>query len=132
MNAILAFLGLRGTIAAGIALAFAMLAGVQTARLWKLQAASAESAGQLAQARDALSGWQAVAAANERQRKAAEAARRRQQEQAAAALAAAEAETRRAEAALADFRGRWSTRPPSCAIALTQMEAACAGSLSDY
>lgn len=132
MSALVAFLGVRGTVAAGAALLLAIAAGVQTARLWHLQSESADAAATLKVCQSANAGFTAALAEQERLRKEAEAARRRQQEQAAAALAAAEAETRRAEAALADFRGRWSTRPPSCAIALTQMEAACAGSLSDY
>ena len=43
MSAIVAFLGVRGTVVAGIALALALAAGVQTARLWKLQAETADA-----------------------------------------------------------------------------------------
>jgi hypothetical protein len=132
MSAIVAFLGVRGTIAAGIALALALAAGVQTARLWKLQAETAEAAAQLELARGANKAWQEVADAAEAERAKAEAARKRQAEQAAEAIAAAEAAKARAELALADFNLRWNGRPPSCAIALGQMELACASSLSDY
>jgi hypothetical protein len=132
MSAIVAFLGVRGTVVAGIALVLALTAGVQTARLWKLQAESADAAAQLTIARGANKAWQEVADAAEAARAKAEAARKRQAEQAAEALADAERAKAKAERELTDFRSRWGRRPASCAIALTQMEAACAASLSDY
>jgi hypothetical protein len=132
MSGIVAFLGVRGTVVAGIALVLALTAGVQTARLWRLQAESADAAAQLTIARGANKAWQEAADAAEAEREKAEAARKRQAEQAADAIAAAEREKDKAERDLADFRTNWGRRPPSCAIALTQMEAACAASLSDY
>lgn len=132
MNPFFAFLGIRGTIAAGIALVLAIGAGVQTARLWKLQAESADALAQLELARGANKGWQAIADASERERAAADAARRRQAEQAQKAIADAERAKQKAEAELAGFNQRWNGRPPSCAVALGQMELACASSLSDY
>lgn len=132
MSAIVAFLGLRGTVVAGIALVLALAAGVQTARLWKLQAESAAATTELAFARGANKEWKAVADAAEQARADAEALRKKQAEQAADAIAQAEREKADAESELADFRGRWGTRPKSCAIALTQMEAACESSLSGY
>jgi hypothetical protein len=132
VSAIVAFLGVRGTVVAGIALALALAAGVQTARLWKLQAETAEAAAQLELARGANKGWQAIADAAERERAAADAARKRQAEQAAEAIAEAKDKADQAQGALDDFMRTWDRRAPSCAIALTQMEAACAGSLSDY
>lgn len=132
MSAIIAFLGLRGTIAAGIALLLAIAAGVQTARLWNLQAETAGDAAELAAARDANRAWQAVAEAAEAERQKAEAARKAQAEQAAQAIEDARELAKEALAELEDFRDRWTGRPRSCAIALTQMEAACESSLSDY
>lgn len=132
MSAIVAFLGVRGTVAAGLALVLALVAGVQTARLWHLQAETADDAAELAAARDANRAWQAVAEAAETERQKADAALKAQAEQAAAALAAAERAKAEAERDLADFRARWGRRPASCAIALTQMEAACESSLSGY
>jgi hypothetical protein len=132
MSAIVAFLGVRGTVVAGIALVLALTAGVQTARLWKLQAESADAAAQLTIARGANKAWQEAADAAEAEREKAEADRKRQAEQAADAIAAAEREKDKAERDLADFRTSWGRRPQSCAIALTQMEAACAASLSHY
>jgi hypothetical protein len=132
VSAIVAFLGVRGTVVAGIALVLALAAGVQTARLWKLQAESAEAAAQLTIARGANKAWQEAADAAEAEREKAEAARKRQAEQAAEAIAAAEVAKAKAERELANFTQRWNGRPPSCAIALGQMELACAASLSDY
>lgn len=132
MSAVVAFLGVRGTVVAGVALVLAVAAGVQTVRLWKLQAETADAAAQLVAAQGANRGWQAIADAAERERQAAEAARRRQAEQAAEAVAQAQRAAAKAERDLADFRARWGRKPASCAVALTQMEAACASSLSDY
>lgn len=132
MSAIVAFLGVRGTVVAALALVLAIAAGVQTARLWKLQAETADSAAQLELARGANKAWQAIADATERERQAAEAARRRQAEQHAEAIAEAERVAAKAERDLAEFTKRWNGRPPSCAIALGQMELACASSLSQY
>ncbi len=132
MSAVVAFLGVRGTVVAGIALVLALTAGVQTARLWKLQAESADAAAQLTIARGANKAWQEAADAAEAERAKAEAARKRQAEQAAEAIAAAQEAEAKAKAELANFNQRWNGRPPSCAIALGQMELACASSLSDY
>ena len=132
MSAIVAFLGVRGTVVAALALLLAIVAGVQTVRLWELQASSADAAADLKLARGANAGWVSLYAASEQARKEAEAARERQAEQAAEAIAEAEDKAERAQDALDDFKRRWGNRAPSCAIALTQMEAACAGSLSDY
>lgn len=132
MNPLIAFLGVRGTVVAAFALAFAAAAGIQTVRLWKLQAETAQAAGQLQACRDANAGHAAALKALENARKAAEAERQRQAEQAAKALDEAKKVKADAERELADFRARWGRRPASCAIALTQMEDACASSLSDY
>lgn len=132
MSAVVAFLGVRCTVVAGIALVLAVVAGVQTARLWNLQAESADAAAQLTIARGANKAWQDVADAADRARADAEAARKRQAEQAAKAIADAERAKAKAERDLANFTQRWNGRPPSCAIALGQMELACAASLSDY
>lgn len=132
MSAIVAFLGVRGTVAAALALLLALAAGVQTARLWDLQADTADDAATLKACQGANAGFTAAIAEQQRLRDEAEAARERQAEQAAAAIAQAEEKAEQAQDALDDFKRRWGNRAPSCAIALTQMEAACAGSLSDY
>jgi len=132
VNPIVAFLGIRGTVVAAVALALALVAGVQTVRLWKLQAETATEAGQLQACRDANAGFSAALKSAEDARRQAEEQRRRQAEQAAKALNEAKEAAEQAEQDLADFKRRWGRRPASCAVALTQMEAACASSLSDY
>lgn len=132
MSAIVAFLGVRGTVVAGLALLLALAAGAQTARLWHLQADTADDAATLRACQGANAGFTAAIAEQERLRDEAEAARKRQAEQAAEAIAEAEDKAEQAQGALDHFKRNWDRRAPSCAIALTQMEAACAGSLSDY
>lgn len=132
MSAVVAFLGVRGTVVAGLALVLALAAGVQTARLWHLQADTADDAATLKACQGANAGFTAAIAEQQRLRDEAEAARKRQAEQAADAIAEAEDKADQAQGALDDFKRTWDRRAPSCAIALTQMEAACAGSLSDY
>ena len=105
---------------------------VQTLRLAWLQAEVAQGQAELEVARGANRAWQDVSKAAERARTEAEAARKKQAEQAARALAEAEQAAEQAEQDLAEFKRRWGRKPASCAVALTQMEAACAGSLSDY
>ena len=128
----IAFLGVRGTVVAALALVLAIAAGVQTARLWHLQADTADDAATLKACQGANAGFTAAIAEQERLRDEAEAARKRQAEQAAAAIAEAQEKAEQAQDALDDFKRRWGRRAPSCAIALTQMEAACESSLSGY
>lgn len=119
-------------IIGGLALAAALAAGVQTVRLWRLQADTADDAAQLTVCQGANASWASIAAAQARERDAAEAQRQRAERAAQAALR--EAAEAKADAAkdFRDWQRRWEGRPQTCAIALTQMEAACAGSLSDY
>jgi hypothetical protein len=119
--------------AAGVAiLGLALTAGVQTARLWKLQADTADTTAQLDVCRGANTQWQELAAAQGRERDEAEAKRRAAEERAFQALLAAESAKEDAQADFNEWKRRWERRPQTCAIALTQMEAACASSLSDY
>lgn len=132
MNPILAFLGLRGTIAAGIALAFAAIAGVQT---WRLNAASASKAEAQKEALAARMDVESCVQANrsaqvvmDAQRRAAEQAARDYAQalaQARRALQQAESDRRAADAVLAQFRERWGAKSDACALALSRVDQSC-------
>ncbi len=117
---------------AGLLILALVFGFVQTLRLAWAKADMAANATELQFARDANKVWQEVADVAEQARADAEALRKKQAEQAADAIAQAEREKADAESELDSFKGRWGTRPASCAIALTNMEAACESSLSDY
>lgn len=117
---------------AGLLILALVFGFVQTLRLAWVRADIAANATELQFAREANKAWKEVADAAEQARADAEALRKKQAEQAADAIAKAEQDKADAERDFADFKRGWNTKPASCAIALTNMEAACASSLSDY
>lgn len=132
MNAILAFLGLRGTIAAAIALAFAVIAAVQTWRVQALEADKAEAQKEALAARmdveACVQANQSVQTVMDAQRRAAERAAQDYAQalaQARRALQQAESDRRAADAVLAQFRERWGAKSNGCALALSRVDQSC-------
>lgn len=125
-------LGWSRIIMGALILALSAALTVQTIRLYREQARASDDAAALAVCRSTLAAHDAALAAQERARAAAERARAEAVEQGRRAVQQAEREQRQAEAALADFRSRWASRPPSCAIALGQMQLACESTIGDY
>lgn len=132
MNPILAFLGLRGTIAAAIALAFAVIAAVQTWRVQALEADKAEAQKEALAARmdveACVQANQSVQTVMDAQRRAAERAAQDYAQalaQARRALQQAESDRRAADAVLAQFRERWGAKSNECALALSRVDQSC-------
>lgn len=142
MSAIIAFLGLRGTVVAGILTA--LLLAASGAAAWQFVRAEAavlaernakadrrDAEADLKECEGANASIQFVEEARARFAAANEVAYREAAKRSAEALAAAE--RRRAEAAreLAEWRRAWGTKSPTCAAALAATDKACP-ELGDY